>query len=643
MAKPPQDELENTVQFKIGDAFFYDDDPNYPEYKETEAEEIVFPMEIDDFAADEHSSVSDENENTAKKEKLSLHVFSYALLDFAENIGDMTISLVKGIFTKLSPVFAVPFLLLYTVVSGAFEKAKSAIKKDVKKLSGKKIRLFEDIKSIAGASKKRDKKYSFFFSNALRAVWATLTRHESFMKSVLNFALPVLAIALIFSSVKGTQDKIFALEVFYNGNSIGYVENQSTFNEGKEKAISLLSFSSDNNKEIAQPVYKLTRVKLSELSNSSMITQKLIDSSDTKYTRACGIFIDGEFLCAVRNESDAIGVFDSILSPYEKDAKEGTIVSFVEEIEYVQGFYPEQSDVIWDSLKLKNTLSAPKSEAKRHKVVKGDKLKAIAEKYSLTVSELKALNPDTDFSKPAEIKSLLVSAREDYVRVKVMKTQTRSVAIPYETVKRNSSRLAKGTQKTSQEGKNGVKTITELVTYINGKKSYTSTVSEKQTKAPVNKIILVGTKTSSYSSSSSSSSSSRRFIWPTRGAYAVSSHYGYRSASISGWGFHGGIDIVLGRGSSSGIPVVASASGRVVQAYSGWTGYGHTVVIDHGNGIKTRYAHMYPGSLRVRTGDWVSQGQQIGKIGSTGNSTGPHLHFEVLVNGRKVNPYPYIR
>ncbi|MBO5937722.1 MAG: M23 family metallopeptidase, partial [Clostridia bacterium] len=113
--------------------------------------------------------------------------------------------------------------------------------------------------------------------------------------------------------------------------------------------------------------------------------------------------------------------------------------------------------------------------------------------------------------------------------------------------------------------------------------------------------------------------------------------------SISGWSYHGGIDIVLGSGSSAGIPVVASASGTVVVANSGWRGYGHTVVIDHGNGIRTRYAHMYPGSITVRVGQRVYQGQQIGRIGSTGNSTGPHLHFEMLINGRKVNPYPYIR
>ena len=639
MEKHPKD----TAQFKIGDSFFYDDDPYYPSYTETEAEEIIYPIEYSE--TNEPETLTDEAKSIteSEKQKFSLALIAESTADFTEAVGDMTIRLIKGIFTRLSPVLAVPFLLLYTLGSKLFEKVKAVISGDIKKLSKKKIRLFEDIKSINTASKKRDNKTAFFMKNTSRAVWASVTRHESFMKSVFNIALPVIVIALVFSFAKSTRDKVFALEVIYNGNTIGYVENQDTFNEGRQMAAELLGTSSQDEAKIQQPIFKTARVKLSELSNSTMISQKLIDSSDTKYTRACGIFIDGEFLCAVRNEADAISVFDSILLPYEKGAKSGTMVSFVEEIDYVQGFYPEDSDVIWDTLKLKKTLSSPKAKAQRHKVVKGDRLKAIAEKYSLTVSELKALNPDTDFSKPGEIKSLLVAKQTDYVRVKVMKTQTRSVAIPYETIKRNTSRLAKGTQKTSQEGKNGVKTITELVTYINGKKSYTSVVSEKQTKAPVNKIILVGTKTYSYSSSSSSSSSSRRFIWPTRGAYAVSSHYGYRSASISGWSYHGGIDIVLGRGSSAGIPVVASASGRVVVAYSGWSGYGHTVVIDHGGGIRTRYAHMYPGSLRVRVGDWVSQGQQIGKIGSTGNSTGPHLHFEVLVNGRKVNPYPYIR
>ena len=165
-------------------------------------------------------------------------------------------------------------------------------------------------------------------------------------------------------------------------------------------------------------------------------------------------------------------------------------------------------------------------------------------------------------------------------------------------------------------------------------------LSEKVVTAAVDEIIQVGTKTNSYNGSYSSATG---FIWPTRGAYSVSSHYGYRSASISGWSYHGGIDIVLGTGSSAGIPVVASASGTVVIANSGWRGYGHTVVIDHGGGIQTRYAHMYPGSITVRVGQKVYQGQQIGRIGSTGNSTGPHLHFEMLVNGRKVNPYPYIR
>jgi len=204
--------------------------------------------------------------------------------------------------------------------------------------------------------------------------------------------------------------------------------------------------------------------------------------------------------------------------------------------------------------------------------------------------------------------------------------------------------MLKGTKKVSQNGSYGEKLITTLVTYINGERTYSTVVSEKQTKAPVNEITLVGTKSpySGYYGSSDSSYGYSDFIWPTRGAYSLSSGYGYRSASISGWGYHGGIDIIRGGGSSAGTPVIAAASGTVITAYAGSTGYGNTVLIDHGNGYQTRYGHMLWGSITVYPGQHVYQGQQIGQIGSTGNSTGPHLHFEILKNGSKVNPLPYI-
>ena len=86
----------------------------------------------------------------------------------------------------------------------------------------------------------------------------------------------------------------------------------------------------------------------------------------------------------------------------------------------------------------------------------------------------------------------------------------------------------------------------------------------------------------------------------------------------------------------------AAASGTVEIAGSTGNSYGQYVLIDHGNGIKTRYAHCVTGSIRVYPGKYVTAGQQIAAIGSTGNSTGPHLHFEVIVNGYVTNPLNYV-
>ena len=124
------------------------------------------------------------------------------------------------------------------------------------------------------------------------------------------------------------------------------------------------------------------------------------------------------------------------------------------------------------------------------------------------------------------------------------------------------------------------------------------------------------------------------FIKPTSGR--ISSPFGYRTHPVTrSYTLHSGIDIAA----SSGTTVVASRNGKVVSAgYSG--SYGNLIVISHGNGMETAYAHL--SSIKVSVGETVSQGQLIGKVGSTGRSTGPHLHFEIRVNGTAVNPSKYI-
>lgn len=130
------------------------------------------------------------------------------------------------------------------------------------------------------------------------------------------------------------------------------------------------------------------------------------------------------------------------------------------------------------------------------------------------------------------------------------------------------------------------------------------------------------------------------WLWPLGNASCyISSPYGYRSASISGNSFHGGTDIA--GGGISGKPVYASRAGKVITAVTSNRGYGIYVLIDHGDGYSTLYAHM--SARYVSTGDNVSKGQMIGRVGSTGNSTGPHLHFEVRYYGEKKNPMNFVK
>ncbi|PFA68049.1 peptidase M23 [Bacillus sp. AFS015802] len=259
-------------------------------------------------------------------------------------------------------------------------------------------------------------------------------------------------------------------------------------------------------------------------------------------------------------------------------------------------------------------------EEKKYKVQEGDALSTIAEDHSLTTGKLLELNEGVKEDGALKIGSELnVTVYEPLVHVLVRKEANKIEKIAYEKEVVEDSSMNKGDTKVKQEGQDGEKSVTFETTEVNGSQIKKNVKEEKKLKDPVKYIVIKGTKATPSRGSGS-------FAWPTNGGY-ISSKQGPR------WGkMHKGIDIAR----PSDRTIKSVDNGRVVSA--GWDdgGYGNKVVIDHGNGYKTIYAHL--DSISVSAGQTVERGQKLGIMGETGEATGVHLHIEVYKNGSMINP-----
>lgn len=282
---------------------------------------------------------------------------------------------------------------------------------------------------------------------------------------------------------------------------------------------------------------------------------------------------------------------------------------------------PQQILTVDDGAKLlqKGTL-----EEKKYKVKEGDVLGGIAIAHDLSLDQLLALNPGLKEDSLINIDDELnVTQYEPYLRVIVEKEFFSNEQIPYETEIKKSNSMYKGDTKTKQEGKPGEKLINYVVTESNGTQIKRTVLSEEVIKKPINKIVVKGTKVTPSRGSGS-------LAWPTNGGY-ISSTMGMR------WGnYHKGIDI------ARPYNYTIKAADNGVVTFAGWDGgFGNKIIINHNNGMRTLYAHL--SKISVRVGQTVAKGSQIGVMGTTGNSTGTHLHFEVYKNGDLKNPLSYLR
>lgn len=291
-------------------------------------------------------------------------------------------------------------------------------------------------------------------------------------------------------------------------------------------------------------------------------------------------------------------------------------VDFEQEVEIIEAYVPEnQLTTVQEAYDL---ITKEKEENQVYTVMAGDCMSIIAEKNDLSTSKLYELNTGITENSILQIdQEIIITVPEPELSVVVKEEVTYEEDYQSDVIYIDNDSWYTTSQVVQQEGSTGHREVVAMVTSRNGKETARNIVHEKIITESQPQIIERGTMTPPT------------YIKPLSGG-TLTSYYGQR------WGrLHAGVDW----GVSTGTTIVASSGGKVISA--GWNGgYGYSVLLQHPDGRKTRYAHL--SKITVSAGETVSQGERIGLSGNTGNSTGPHLHFEMIINGSTVNPLNYL-
>ena len=428
------------------------------------------------------------------------------------------------------------------------------------------------------------------------------------------YVLPLFALALLVHTVQTVLNYNYILAVEVNGTVVGYVESEQVFDSAQtELTQRIYTVGDEERKWEISPTYSLD--VSNTLMNETQMADAILLNSSQEIQEATALYIDGGLVAVTTEGSRLQGVLNGMKAPYEEPDNENLRVEFNKDVELVDGIY--FTDSLSEFETITETLEGDEQGQIDYITQKGDSPSGIASAYGLSTAQLAAMNPQQDILKSLHIgDTLLISRAQPFLEVRRIETVTYEKEIPFSTKRENSSDMAWGSSKISQQGENGMHQITEERVYYGDSQVQNETheIDRITLKEPVTKIILEGTKLSNGMLAQTGSGS---LLWPVPNYKYVSRWMGRG---------HKGADICA----AYGTPVYAADSGVVITA--GWHySYGNYIVIDHGNGFRTLYAHN--SALLVGYGQAVTQGQKIAQVGSTGNSSGNHVHLEVFVNG----------
>ena len=464
----------------------------------------------------------------------------------------------------------------------------------------------------------RKEKMRYFRRGALRYFPVVL--------NALSYLLPVAAAVGLFYVVKTGLGYDYVLNVIVDGESVGYVANEQVFENARDDvqgridtAKSVMQTTgetvSDEQWNIS-PTYTLAIN--GETMTESEVANAILGASSDEIGEGTAVYVDGE-LRFVINEGDHLRSYlESVKQPYEDTSDPNRRVSFVHDITLVDGIYLLDSIMPYsDVIAAMNEGGGPVT----YTAAADETVQNVVDATGVSWDSLAALNPDlTGLDETLEEGQQLLTgvSSPELLKVEVIERQTYTVDVPYETSTSESDEYDFGETVVTSPGENGIQELTQDVVYVDDAVTATNIVKVETLKEPVTEYVVKGTR---LKSGMTAAYGSGEWMWPVPG-------YTYVSRWMSS--YHKGADICA----PYGTPIYASDSGVVVTAGYHYS-YGNYVIIDHGNGWRTLYGHM--SALGCSVGQAVERGQVIGYVGSTGNSTGNHCHFEMYQNGTLVS------
>jgi len=552
----------------------------------------------------------------------NVHIASENAFDFLYIVGIQTIRILKRAGRRLSRFFRPVTNLWKLLYAKSIGKQIAKLKKEIKSI--------QEGFSIARARIKQAKNrgFSHVLKEFFMVAGKSFVRHKGFVLSILNFLVPIAAVILLVVTINFWNGLNYGLVLAYDGHEIATIQDEKVFEQATEMVSQRMvhDTASGDSKVSFAPTFKLSIANPGSFSAASFVCDQIIQQSNGIIEEASGLYVNGDLIGVVKSSADLRYMLQNLLNKARGTDKAAT-ASFSENVETINGLFPTTTIMTTDALN--KIISGTSKSAVTYTVKEGDTATSIAKANNTTIAELNKLNKNqlNDNLVPGDLINLNVASPT--LDVEMMKTISYQVPLSYQTVTEKDDSQYTDYSKQKQAGVVGLQQCVDKVYYVNGVESKRDVVSRTVVTPSVDKVVVTGTKKRPRSGSGVSSGN---LMWPVPSLHTITTYFTWR------WGsFHTGIDI--SGGSAYGSTIVAADGGTVVS--SGWSnGYGNCVTISHGNGIVTLYGHA--SKLLVTAGQQVSKGQAIARVGSTGNSTGPHCHFEVIKNGTKVNPLTYV-